>query len=255
MADIIIETINLTKRFKTVTAVNNVNLAVKSGETFGLIGPNGAGKTTTIRLLTGVIKPTSGTARIDQYDIINDTYMVKRITGLLPESPGLYEKLTAREFLEFIGSLYDVPKDTLSERINELIALFKLEERQNDLLEGYSRGMKQKVLLASTLVHDPLVLFFDEPTSNLDPMAARMVKNMINQLSKKAGKTIFISTHALADVQELCDRLALIAEGRIVEVGSPKELMDKTETDSVEKAYLKIMGGYSLDRDLLSWRQ
>jgi ABC-2 type transport system ATP-binding protein len=254
MEDIIIETKNLTKKFKTITAVDNINLEVKVGENFGLIGPNGAGKTTTIRLLNGVIKPTSGTALVKGYDILKDVYLVKRITGLLPESPGLYEKLTAREFLEFMGSLYDIPKNTISERIDELIELFKLEERENDILEGYSRGMKQKILLASTLIHDPDILFFDEPTSNLDPMASRMVKNMINQLSKRAGKTIFISTHILSDVEELCDRLAIIVNGAIIEVDTPNELMSKTSTKTVEKAYLKLIGGYGADIDLLSWR-
>jgi ABC-2 type transport system ATP-binding protein len=255
MDETIIKTYNLTKKFKTITAVDNMNLEVRAGENFGLIGPNGAGKTTTIRLLNGVIRPTSGTASVRGFDIVKDMYIVKKITGLLPESPGLYEKLTAKEFLEFVGSLYDVPSNTLKDRINELIDLFKLEERENDILEGYSRGMKQKVLLAATLVHDPDILFFDEPTSNLDPMAARMVKNMIVQLSKRAGKTIFISTHILTDIEELADRLAIISNGRIVEIGSPKELMEKTDTKTVEKAYLNLIGGYSSEKDLLSWRE
>ena len=153
-----------------------------------------------------------------------------------------------------MGELYDVPYGKLADRIEELLQLFGLEDRKNDLLEGYSRGMKQKILLASTLVHDPIVLFLDEPTSNLDPASSRMVKDMILQLSDKAGKTIFISTHILTDVEELCDRIAIINNGEIVSVGSPDEIITKTESKNLEEAYLKLIGG-SHRKDLLSWRE
>ncbi|MHA1754362.1 MAG: ABC transporter ATP-binding protein [Candidatus Odinarchaeia archaeon] len=250
----VIVTENLTKIFNGVIAVGNINLKVFSGETFGLIGPNGAGKTTTIRLLNGIIKPTSGSAFINGFNVVKDSIMVKTITGLLPETPGLYEKLTAKEFLEFIGELYSVPRETLKERIDELLELFEIKGRENDLLEGYSRGMKQKVLLASTLIHDPIILFLDEPTSNLDPNASRMVKDMISQLSKKAGKTIFICSHILSDVEKLCNRLAIINKGKIIEVGKPAELIKKTDSSTLEEAYLKLVGSELEEKDLLSWR-
>jgi ABC-2 type transport system ATP-binding protein len=176
------------------------------------------------------------------------------ICGFLPESPGLYSKLTAKEFLEFIGELYYLPKATISNRIEELLEIFDLEGRENDLLEGYSRGMKQKICLCAALIQDPKIIFLDEPTSNLDPAAARMVKDLISDLAKKADKTIFICTHLLDAAEELCDIIGIIDKGTLKLQGSPKEIIESQNTKDLEEAYLKIMGAKRME-DLLAWRE
>lgn len=236
-----------------VKAVNELDLEVYEGETFGLLGPNGAGKTTTIRLLNCIIKPTSGSAYVNGYDILRNETEVKRVTGLLAESPGLYEKLSAYEFLEFMGALYDVPKDVLPERIDNLLKLFGLYDRRDYLLEGYSRGMKQKILIASALIHDPPILFLDEPTSMLDPRAALTVKDLIKTLSDTAGKTIFICSHILPIVEELCDRIGIINQGRLIALGTIDELLAQTKTKTLEDAFIAITGGEE-EKELLAWR-
>jgi ABC-2 type transport system ATP-binding protein len=237
-----------------IKAVDELNLEVYEGETFGLLGPNGAGKTTTVRLLNCIIKPTSGTATVNGFDILQKETDVKRVTGLLAESPGLYEKLSAHEFLEFMGALYEVPKDILPERIEELLRLFGLHERRNHLLEGYSRGMKQKILIASALIHDPPILFFDEPTSMLDPRAALMVKDLIKKLAATAGKTIFICSHILPIVEELCDRIGIINQGKLIASGTVDEIIAQTETKTLEEAFITITGGVE-EKELLAWRE
>ncbi|MFX1278075.1 MAG: ABC transporter ATP-binding protein [Promethearchaeota archaeon] len=235
-------------------AVNNLNLKIPYGITFGLLGPNGAGKTTTVRMLNSIITPTSGTAKVVGYDIIEQSQDVKINSGFLPETPGLYQKLTAKEFLEFVGELYYLPKNVISNRIDELISIFDLEGRENDLLEGYSRGMKQKVCLCAALIQDPKIIFLDEPTSNLDPAAARMVKDLISDLAKKADKTIFICTHLLDAAEELCDLIGIIDNGILKVKGTPQEIIKSTETNDLEEAYLKIMGAKHME-DLLVWRE
>ena len=237
-----------------IKAVDELDLEVYEGETFGLLGPNGAGKTTTVRLLNCIIKPTGGTASINGYDILKQGTEVKRITGLLAESPGLYEKLSAHEFLEFMGALYDVPGDVLRERIDNLLKLFSLYDRRDYLLEGYSRGMKQKVLIASALIHDPPVLFLDEPTSMLDPRAALMVKDLIKKLADSAGKTIFICSHILPIVEELCDRIGIINQGRLIALGTIDEIKVQTGTKTLEEAFIAITGGVE-EKELLAWRE
>ncbi|MFB0504439.1 MAG: ABC transporter ATP-binding protein [Candidatus Bathyarchaeia archaeon] len=237
-----------------IKAVDELNLEVYEGETFGLLGPNGAGKTTTVRLLNCIIKPTSGTATVNGYDILKQGTDVKRLTGLLAESPGLYEKLSAHEFLEFMGALYDVPGDILAERIDELLRLFSLYDRRDYLLEGYSRGMKQKVLIAAALIHDPPILYLDEPTSMLDPRAALMVKDLIKKLANGAGKTIFICSHILPVVEELCDRIGIINQGRLIALGTIDEIIGQTETRNLEEAFIAVTGGVE-EKELLAWRE
>ncbi|MCD6485666.1 MAG: ABC transporter ATP-binding protein [Candidatus Odinarchaeota archaeon] len=253
--EVMIKTVNLTKIYAGyIRAVDNLNLEIYSGETFGLLGPNGAGKTTTIRILNAIIKPTSGKAFVGGYDVVEKSDEVKRITGLLPESAGVYEKLTAREFLTFIGKLYDVDKSILSDRINDLLELFDLDDRADDLLESYSRGMKQKVLLACALVHDPPILFLDEPTATLDPASAKMVKDMIKLLVKKVKKTVVIATHILTIAQEICDRVGIIDMGSLRAVGTPEELMEQTETETLEDAFIRVTGRTQKEaKELLGW--
>ncbi|MHA1626930.1 MAG: ABC transporter ATP-binding protein [Candidatus Asgardarchaeia archaeon] len=249
-----VETKDLTKFFGGIKAVVGLNLTVYSGETFGLLGPNGAGKTTTVRMLNAIIKPTRGTAIVGGYDVVKQPIMVKRITGFLPETAGVYDKLTAREFLYFIGRLYDVPKEDIQVRSEELFELLDLNGREDDLLESYSRGMKQKILIASTLIHDPEIIFLDEPTATLDPASARTVKDTIKYLSEMGDKTIFLCTHILSVAEELCKRVGIIDKGKLLAVGSPSELMEMTETDSLEDAFLKITKRERKSiRDMLGW--
>jgi len=255
--EIVIRTDKLSKHYgkgRVIKAVDALDLEVYEGETFGLLGPNGAGKTTTVRLLNGIIKPTRGTATVKGYDIVKQENEVKRVTGLLAESPGLYEKLSAAEFLEFMGALYDVPSDILTERIEELLKLFDLQDRRDYLLEGYSRGMKQKVLIAAAMIHDPPILFFDEPTSMLDPRAALMVKDLINGLADRAGKTIFICSHILPIVEELCDRIGIIDRGKLIAVGTIEDILTQTDTKTLEQAFIALTGGTE-ERELLAWRR
>jgi ABC-2 type transport system ATP-binding protein len=254
--NVIIRTAALSKHYgkgHAIKAVDDLDLEVYEGETFGLLGPNGAGKTTTVRLLNCIITPTGGTAAVHGYDIRDEATAVKRVTGLLAESPGLYEKLSAAEFLEFMGALYDVPGEILPARIDELLRLFSLHDRRDHLLEGYSRGMKQKVLIAAALIHDPPILFFDEPTSMLDPRAALMVKDLIKQLADSAGKTIFICSHILPIVEELCDRIGIINQGRLIAVGTVDEIIAQTHTRTLEEAFIAVTGGVE-ERELLAWR-
>ncbi len=253
----IIRTEGLSKYYgksKEIRAVDRLNLEVYEGETFGLLGPNGAGKTTAIRLLNCIIKPTGGTATVNGHDILKEDMEVKRITGLLAESPGLYEKLSAFEFLEFMAALYDVSDDIAPGRIEELLKLFGLQGRRDYLLEGYSRGMKQRILLAAALIHDPPILFLDEPTSTLDPRAALMVKNLIRRLSQDAKKTIFISSHILPVVEELCDRIGIINKGRLVALGTLDEILKRTNKRTLEEAFISITGGVE-EKELLAWRE
>jgi len=254
---VVIHTDKLSKYYgkgSKIKAVDELDLEVYEGETFGLLGPNGAGKTTTVRLLNCIIKPTSGIATVNGYDIVKEETEVKRVTGLLAESPGLYEKLSAYEFLEFMGALYDVPSNILTERIDDLLKLFGLHDRRDHLLEGYSRGMKQKILIASALIHDPPILFLDEPTSMLDPRAALMVKDLIKKLADTAGKTIFICSHILPVVEELCDRIGIINQGRLIALGTVNEIIAQTKTKTLEEAFIVITGGVE-EKELLAWRE
>jgi len=253
----IIRTESLSKHYgknSQIRAVDKLDMSVREGETFGLLGPNGAGKTTTVRLLNCIIRPTSGDAHVGGHSILNEETEIKRMTGLLAESPGLYEKLSADEFLRFVGALYDVPSDVVSSRVDSLLNLFGLEGRRHYLLEGYSRGMKQKVLIAAALVHDPPVLFFDEPTSTLDPRAALMVKDLMKDLSENAGKTIVVCSHILPIVEELCDRIGIISQGRLVALGTLDEILAESGKDTLEDAYIEITGGVE-KKELLSWRE
>lgn len=248
-----INTQDLNKHYGEIHAVDNLNLNISYGETYGLLGPNGAGKTTTVRLLNCIIKPTSGTGKVMGYDLLREPIEVKKNTGYLPESPALYEKLTAVEYLEFVGELYYLPKQLIWDRTDELLNLFKLDTRKDDLIEEYSRGMKQRLCLCAALFHDPEVIFLDEPTSNLDPVASRMVKNLIINLSKKANKTIFICTHLLEIAEELCHKIGIIKEGILEVEGTTEEIINKNKADNLEDAYLKIFNSSGFT-DLLSWR-
>jgi ABC-2 type transport system ATP-binding protein len=253
---VLIQTDGLSKYYGKgkIKAVDDLDLTIHENETFGLLGPNGAGKTTTVRLLNCILKPTRGTADINGYNITEHAQKVKAITGLLAESPGVYDKLSAYEFLEFMGALYKIKGKGLKKRINDLLYLFGLTDRKDYLLEGFSTGMKQKVLIASTLIHDPSIIFFDEPTAGLDPKASHMVKDLIKGLADEVGKTIVICSHILPLVEELCDRIGIINNGRLIAVGTIDEIIAQTGTKTLEEAFISLTGGID-EKELLAWRE
>jgi ABC-2 type transport system ATP-binding protein len=249
-----IKTERLTKEFGSIQAVRELDLEVRVGTRFGLLGPNGAGKTTTVRILAALLKQTSGTGTVCGYDISTQRDAVKTVTGLLPETPGLYSKLSAVEFLKFIGALHGRDGDSIDERISRLLTILGLEGREDDLLESYSSGMKQKVLIASTLLHDPQLVFLDEPTSHLDPAASALVKDLILLLAKEYETSFFICTHITSFAEDVCDLIGILNKGRLMIVGSPQRIVNSTRTRNLEEAYLKIIGGKVDAQTLLSWR-
>lgn len=238
-----IEVSGLTKRFGEVLAVDGLDLTVHRGEIFGFLGPNGAGKTTTIRLMVGLSIPTSGTVTIGGMDVARESLAARAIMAYLPDEPHVYEKLTAREFIYFVAGLYRVPVGRVDRRVSELLALFGLEDRADDLIEGYSHGMRQKVLLAAALVHDPQVLFLDEPSVGLDPRSARLMRDILKELARR-GSTVFLSTHILEIAERLCERIGIIDRGRLVGLGTVDELhAQSTVSGSLEDIFLELTGG------------
>jgi ABC-2 type transport system ATP-binding protein len=252
--EISIKTTNLQKAYGALQAVRNLNLEVPVGQRFGFLGPNGAGKTTTVRMLASLLTPTSGTAQVCGFDVLTQRNQVKAVTGLLPESPGVYSKLSAVEFLEFVGALNHQNGTTLHQRIDRLLDLLGLEGRQDDLLESYSSGMKQKVLIASTILYDPKLVFLDEPTSRLDPSASALVKELILVLAQETATTFFICTHQTAFAEDVCDLIGILNQGQLVTSGTPQEIIDTVSAKGLEDAYLKIVGGKVDRKTLLTWR-
>jgi ABC-2 type transport system ATP-binding protein len=219
-----IDTKDLTRKFDKITAVDNVTFHVEKGEVFGFLGPNGAGKTTTIRMLCCLIGKTSGEATIGGFSIgkEDDCQKIRKMVGFLPENVGLYGSLSAYKNLDFYGQLYEVPEAKRKENIERLLRLLGIWERREDTVGTFSKGMKQKIAIARALIHDPQVLFLDEPTANLDPEASKTVRDFILDL-KKEKRTIFINTHNLSEAERLCDRIAIL-KGRLIKVDSPKDL-------------------------------
>ena len=237
-----IEAIGLRKVYGQLVAVQDVNLQVRAGEIMGFLGPNGAGKTTTIKILTGLLAPTAGTARICGFNIQVQPLQAKACIGYVPDTPNLYGKLNAWEFLRFMGRLYRVPKAQVEQRAAELLKMFDLEDAAGDLLEGYSHGMQQKMALAGALVHNPQVLFLDEPTVGLDPKSARLIKSLLRQIADR-GATVFFSTHILEIAERMCDRVAIINKGEIIAVGTMDELRAGGASGSLEDIFLSLTGG------------
>lgn len=218
-------TINqLTRRFGETTAVDGLSLEVHAGEIFGFLGHNGAGKTTTVRLLNGVIEPTSGGMRVLGLDPQADGPQLRARTGVLTETPSMDERLTAWDNLSIYADLYGVPRVEVSTRINDLLAEFDLAERAQEKVGGYSKGMKQRLALARAFLHRPELLFLDEATSGLDPIAAHHVNELIERLARRENRTVFLCTHNLVEAQKLCDRVAVLEHGRLVALGTPEEL-------------------------------
>ncbi|HLZ68745.1 MAG TPA: ABC transporter ATP-binding protein [Dehalococcoidia bacterium] len=237
-----IETHGLGKRFGETVALRDLDLRVARGEIVGFLGPNGAGKTTTMRMLAALLKPSAGTIRIGGVDVLQQPLAARRVVGFVPETPFLYEKLTGREFLSFTAGLFGV-KDP-SSQIERLLRLFELEERGDDLVEGYSRGMRQKLGLAGVLLHEPEVLLLDEPTNALDPRSARTVKDLLLGLRDR-GRAVLLSTHVLEIAEQLCDRVAIIDAGALIASGTLAELRQRTGAGdaSLEDVFLRLTGG------------
>jgi ABC-2 type transport system ATP-binding protein len=233
----------VTKRYGSFTALHALDLHVRRGELFGFLGPNGAGKTTTIRMVTGVLRPTSGTVRIAGVDLLKDPIGAKRHIGYIPDRPALYEKLTGAEYLRFVCGLWGREGPVMERRIDELLDLFDLTEWKNSLVENYSHGMRQKLLISSALVHSPDLIVVDEPMVGLDPRSARLMKNMLREFVDRGG-TVFLSTHTLEVAEVLCDRIAILAQGRIQAVGTMDELRNASAGGAagLEEVFLKLTG-------------
>lgn len=239
--DTVIQVSDLTKHYGEIPAVDHINFEVNRGEVFGFLGPNGAGKTTTIRMLAGLSKPTEGKASILGLDINSQIVQIKKQIGVVPEVSNLYDELSAIDNLIFMAQLYGVPAFERKERAQDLLKTFRLYERKDSPFRTFSRGMKRALTIAAALIHNPKVLFLDEPTVGLDVVAARSLRNLISNL-RRQGITIFLTTHYLEEADFLCDRVAIIVKGKILTVDTPENLKDKTKAKSLEEAFMKITG-------------
>ncbi|MBM4313520.1 MAG: ABC transporter ATP-binding protein [Deltaproteobacteria bacterium] len=234
---------NLTKRYGDLVAVDRLNLSVEKGEIFGFIGPNGAGKTTTIRMIAGVLRPTEGEVVIDGVDMAADPVAAKRVIGFIPDRPFLYEKLTGMDFMRFSGDLYGIGDGIFKERAEGLLIRFSLLDWADHLIEAYSHGMKQRLVIASALLHDPRVIIVDEPMVGLDPAGIRMVKDLLRELACK-GTAIFMSTHTLEIAEDLCDRIGVIHRGRLIALGTTGDLRGTARLveGDLEDVFLRLTG-------------
>lgn len=230
---------NLSKAFGGLQVTRNVSFKLEKGERRVILGPNGAGKTTTIRMLSGVLTPTSGRILIDGVDIARDPVEAKRRIGYIPDRPYLYEKLTAREFLRFVGGIYGLDAALVRRRGDELLEENGLLDRGDELVEAYSHGMKQRLVLSAALLHEPRLLIVDEPMVGLDPHGARRIKDKFREVARD-GRTVFLSTHSLDVAQEVCDRVAILFKGRIVALGTVDELLSSNQSADLEQVFLTI---------------
>lgn len=232
---------NLTKKYGDLVAVDDLNLDIAKGEFFAFLGPNAAGKTTTIKLLTGLLKPDIGDIKICSFDVQNEYIKAKKLISYIPDFPFLYDKLTGREFLDFVLRLYEIRIDSETESmIDELLFVFGLEKHQNQLTEYYSHGMRQKLVFVASLIHKPEVMIIDEPMVGLDPHSSKVVKDLLKGKSKQ-GTTIFLSTHTLSVAEELADRIGIIDQGKLLAIGTLKQLKSSFKVQGkLEDVFLKI---------------
>ena len=241
------------KRYEANEAVKNLSLHVPAGELFGFLGPNGAGKTTTIKMIAGLLQPTSGSIFLAGNDLKREPVKAKAALGFIPDRPFLYEKLSATEFLLFVAGIYGFDGNGLNGRIDELLTLVELNHVRTELIESFSHGMKQRLVMAAAFVHEPKVLVVDESMVGLDPKGARLIKRVFREYCAK-GNTIFVSTHTLEVAQELCDRIGIIVNGELVECGTMDELKSRAQTDEhdLEHIFLKLTGdeGFKEARDV-----
>jgi ABC-2 type transport system ATP-binding protein len=245
----------VTKRYGKFVAVNELDLHVRRGELFGFLGPNGAGKTTTIRMVTGVLQPSAGEISVAGHDLVRDAVAAKRHIGYIPDRPSLYEKLTGGEFLRFVCGLWGHEGPAADRRADELLALFELSDWKDALIETYSHGMRQKLLISSALVHAPDVIIVDEPMVGLDPRAARMIKDLLRAFTRQGG-TVFLSTHTLEVAEALCDRIAILHAGRVRAIGTMDELRQQAAagTRGLEDVFLRLTGGEDMTELVASLR-
>jgi ABC-2 type transport system ATP-binding protein len=240
----VIRLAGLTKRYGTFTAVDGIDLEVPRGELFGLLGPNGAGKTTTLRMIAGILRPTSGAVLVGGIDIQQQPLEAKARLGYIPDRPFVYDKLTGGEFLRFAAALYGQQGSAVERRIDELLEFFELTPWKNELTETYSHGMRQKLIISGALVHRPEVIVVDEPMVGLDPKSARLLKELFRQFVDRGG-TVLMSTHTLAVAEGMCDRIAILYRGKIAADGTMDDLRQQTASDSIslEDLFLKLTGG------------
>ena len=238
-----IETTGLTRRFKDMTAVDDVNVIVDQGEIFGLLGPNGAGKSTFISMLCTILKPTSGTAKVEGYDIVTNASDVRRSIGIVFQDPSIDDKLTGMENMELHADLYDVPHDVVQSRIDEVLKLVELEDRASHFVNTYSGGMRRRLEIARSLIHYPKVLFLDEPTVGLDPQSRDHIWNYIKDLKERENITIILTTHYMEEADKLCDRIAIIDKSKIIALDTPQNLKSKLsgETIVIESSDNKLL--------------
>jgi ABC-2 type transport system ATP-binding protein len=240
----VIRLAGLTKRYGTFTAVDGIDLEVPRGELFGLLGPNGAGKTTTLRMIAGILRPTSGAVLVGGIDIQQQPLEAKARLGYIPDRPFVYDKLTGGEFLRFAAALYGQQGSAVERRIDELLEFFELTPWKNELTETYSHGMRQKLIISGALVHRPEVIVVDEPMVGLDPKSARLLKELFRQFVDRGG-TVLMSTHTLEVAEVMCDRIAILYRGKIAADGTMDDLRQQTASDSIslEDLFLKLTGG------------
>jgi ABC-2 type transport system ATP-binding protein len=233
----------VTKRYGRFTAVHPLDLEVRPGELFGFLGPNGAGKTTTIRMVTGILRPTTGTIRVAGHDLLQDPVAAKRHIGYIPDRPVMYDKLTGAEFLRFVSGLWGYDEAATQKRADELLELFDLTSWKDTLVESYSHGMRQKLLISSALVHSPDIIVVDEPMVGLDPRAARLIKDLLRAFVDQGG-TVFLTTHTLEVAEALCDRIAIMHSGRIQAMGTMEDLRGQAAAGAagLEEIFLKLTG-------------
>src|SRR6476659_5891155 len=238
-----IELKSLTKRYGSFTAVDSIDLSVPDGELFGFLGPNGAGKTTTLRMIAGILQPTSGTIHLAGIDLSTDPLAAKSKLGFIPDRPFIYEKLTGAEFLRFVAGLYGQDGEKVEHRGRELMALFDLEAWADELVESYSHGMRQKLIISSAFIHRPEVIVVDEPMVGLDPKAARILKDLFREYVNR-GNTIMMSTHALEVAESMCDRIGIVQGGKLRALGTMDELRASaaTGTEGLETIFLRLTG-------------
>ncbi len=247
----LLEIKNFTKRYGDVVAVDNLNLSVDRGELFGFLGPNGAGKTTTIKTIVGLLRPDEGQITIGGYDIVTQPEQAKRLIGYIPDNPYIYDRLTGREFLELVGSLYGMDKKLIQERIEFLFDLFGIEEWGDEYAAEYSHGMRQKVIMASAIMHDPALIVIDEPMVGLDPQSQRLVKGVLRKLIER-GTAIFMSTHTLSVAEEVCTKIGIIYKGKLMKLGTLEQLRAdaKMEGKSLEDLFVALTGG---EKEIKLW--
>jgi len=242
---------SVTKSFGKITAVNNLSLELYAGEIFGFLGPNGAGKTTTIKIIAGLLHPDSGKISVGGYDVQNQPQQAKSVIGYIPDNPYIYDRLSGREFLELVGSLYHMDHKTINERIEWLFDIFSVDSWGDNFAAEYSHGMRQKIIMASAIMHDPRLIVIDEPMVGLDPQSQRLVKGVLRKMTER-GTAIFMSTHTLTVAEELCNRVGIIHQGNLMKLGTIDELRSEAQMEgrSLEELFVYLTGG---EKEIKLW--